>query len=145
MSLCAGQSRISITLYTSRKLRRCPALLLGLARIIRILVRKISIQSLNQYSELRCLFVFTYVTLPERGRQTISDTKQRSERGGGRKYILFPFTSLHAAFFKESSPIRIAFNFKLYLLKYFRYGNYGAKGGEVCLTRAERLPADQKL
>ena len=26
--LCAGQSRISMTLYTSRKLRRCPALLL---------------------------------------------------------------------------------------------------------------------
>ena len=55
--------------------------------------RKISIRSLNQYSELRCFFS-TYVTLPERGRQTISvsDTKQRSERGGGRKDILFPFT-----------------------------------------------------
>ena len=56
---------------------------------IQILVGKISIQSLNQYSELHC---FTYVTLPERGRQTISDTKQRSERGGGRIDILFPFT-----------------------------------------------------
>ena len=63
---------------------------------IRILVRKISIRSLNQYSEFR-FFFSTYVTLPERGNQTISvsDTKQRSERGGGRIDILFPFTLYH--------------------------------------------------
>ena len=28
-------------------------------------------------------------------------------------------------------------------VKVYRYGNYGAKGGEVCRTHAERLPADQ--
>ena len=60
---------------------------------IRILVRKISIRSLNQYSELR-VFFSTYVTFPERGSQTISvsDTKQRRERGGGRIDILFTYT-----------------------------------------------------
>ena len=44
-----------------------------------------------------------------------------------------------AEFFEES-PIRIAFTL---FVKVFWHGNYGAKGGEACLTCAERLPADQ--
>ena len=45
-------------------------------------------------------------------------------------------------FFQERVPIQDSFYFTL-LVKVFRYGNYGAKGGELCRTRAERLPADQ--